>query len=323
MLHAKDPVLPFCWSIVVMPNGQRVQKDAPETANVDVGHSAQIALPNVPDAVPAGHCVQFHAPRIGAKNPGVQATHVAEASAPISSDDVPESHSVQVKAPAFAYEPAPQVTQPPAFIVPGKVTFPAKPAAQMVHEATVSLPPCGVDMPRAHALQLIVPPFALPKYPGAHRVHSAIELLAGPTVVVALGQLRQITESAAENEPTSQAEHPAAFTVPGSVTSPAYPGAQIVHDCTDVAPAAAPAVNTPAGHKVQRRASRPEYEPVAHGEHPAALVVPPFVTTPKYPAAQTVHDKMEALAAAGVEMPAGHGMQPAACGVPGFVTLPK
>jgi hypothetical protein len=178
-------------------------------------------------------------------------------------------------------------------------------------------------MPSAHALQLIATPLTLPKKPGVQRVHSVIELLAMPAVVVVEGHVRHVVLPAAEYVPIAHAEHPAAFTVPASVTSPAYPGAQVVHEDTDVAPVAAPAVKTPVGHAVQNRASSLEYEPAAHGEHPAALTVPPFVTTPKNPAAHTVHDRIDALAASGVEMPEGQGEQPAACGLPGSMTAPK
>jgi hypothetical protein len=66
MLHSPGRTLRFCWLNVVMPKGQRVQNDAPETAKVAVTQSAQIALPNAPDAAPAGHGVQFQALRNGA-----------------------------------------------------------------------------------------------------------------------------------------------------------------------------------------------------------------------------------------------------------------
>ena len=45
--------------------------------------------------------------------------------------------------------------------------------------------------------------------------------------------------------------HPAALSVPGFVTVPAYPGAQIVQAETDVLPADDPVVVTPAGHAMQ------------------------------------------------------------------------
>ena len=70
-------------------------------------------------------------------------------------------------------------------------------------------------------------------------------------VVVVEGQVKQVELPAAEYVPIAHGKHPAAFRVPASVISPAYPGAQVAHDDTDVAPVVIPAVNTPAGHVVQ------------------------------------------------------------------------
>jgi hypothetical protein len=47
-------------------------------------------------------------------------------------------------------------------------------------------------------------------------------------------------------EPAAHALHPAAFTVPGFVIVPVYPGAQLVHAETDELPT--PVVNMPNGH---------------------------------------------------------------------------
>jgi hypothetical protein len=44
---------------------------------------------------------------------------------------------------------------------------------------------------------------------------------------------------------------PAAEEVPGLVTTPKYPGAQIEHAAMVVLPAAEPAVHTPSGHAAQ------------------------------------------------------------------------
>jgi len=50
------------------------------------------------------------------------------------------------------------------------------------------------------------------------------------------------------------AEHPAALAVPGLVTAPKKPAAQIVQAATDTLPAAAAVIVTPAGQAVHSAA---------------------------------------------------------------------
>ena len=56
------------------------------------------------------------------------------------------------------------------------------------------------------------------------------------------GQEVQLVEPTPAYAPAGQSEHPPALTVPGFVTVPAYPGAQMVHAETDVLPAEEPVV---------------------------------------------------------------------------------
>jgi len=60
-------------------------------------------------------------------------------------------------APASEKDPAPQATQPAAEAVPGLVTVPAKPAAQIVQAATEVLLVCEavVVMPEGQLVQLV------------------------------------------------------------------------------------------------------------------------------------------------------------------------
>jgi hypothetical protein len=50
------------------------------------------------------------------------------------------------------------------------------------------------------------------------------------------GQREHVVEPASEKLPDGHDEHPDAIIVPGSVTEPAYPGAQIVHAETESLP---------------------------------------------------------------------------------------
>ena len=102
-----------------------------------------------------------------------------------------------------------------------------------------------------------------PKYPGAHAVQAATEVLpaAAPVVVMPAGHNVQLAEPAEAYEPAAQLEHakeptaakepaaqrlqPAANGVPGRETVPAKPGAHAVHSAMDAAPALAPVVVTP------------------------------------------------------------------------------
>ena len=103
----------------------------------------------------------------------------------------------------------------------------------------------------------------MPKYPGAHTVQAATEVLpaAPPVVVMPAGHSVQLAEPAEANEPAAQLEHakepatakepaaqrrqPAANCVPGRETVPAKPGAQEVHSAMDAEPAMAPVAVTP------------------------------------------------------------------------------
>ena len=103
---------------------------------------------------------------------------------------------------------------------------------------------------------------------------------------------------------------PAAAAVPGLVTAPKNPGAQAVQAATDVLPAAAPVVVTPAGHDVQLAEPAEAYEPAAQVKHtkepatakepaaqrpqPAANGVPGRVTVPAKPGAHAVQSAMDA-----------------------------
>ncbi len=106
---------------------------------------------------------------------------------------------------------------------------------------------------------------------------------------------------------------PAAVAVPGLVTTPKYPGAQAVQAATDVLPAAAPVVVTPAGHDVQLAEPAEAYEPAEQLEHakeptatkepaaqrlhPAANSVPRRETVPAKPGAHAVQSATDAAPA--------------------------
>ena len=62
-------------------------------------------------------------------------------------------------------------------------------------------------------------------------------------------------------ELNAQIEQPAAFIVPGFVTVPAYPGAQMVQEETDVLPVEEPVVKIPTGQVVHEV---DPYEPAGH-----------------------------------------------------------
>ena len=103
----------------------------------------------------------------------------------------------------------------------------------------------------------------MPKYPGAHTVQAATDVLptAPPVVVMPAGHDVQLAEPAEAYEPAAQVEHakepatakepaaqmlqPVANDVPGRKTVPAKPGAHAVHSAMDAAPALAPVVVTP------------------------------------------------------------------------------
>lgn len=75
---------------------------------------------------------------------------------------------------------------------------------------------------------------------------------------------------------------PDALVVPGFVTVPAKPGAQIVQAEMDVLPVKESVVDMPVGHVEQNDAPAADlYEPAVHAVHPPAFTVPEFVTIPK------------------------------------------
>ena len=59
---------------------------------------------------------------------------------PLADVEMPTGQEVHVDAPTPAYAPAGQSEHPPALTVPGSVTVPAYPGAQMVHAETEVLP---------------------------------------------------------------------------------------------------------------------------------------------------------------------------------------
>jgi hypothetical protein len=66
-----------------------------------------------------------------------------------------------------------------------------------------------------------------------------------------LGHKVQDVEPASDlYEPAAHALH-AAFVAPGFLIVPVYPGAQMVHEETDVLPRDEPVVNVPVGHEIQ------------------------------------------------------------------------
>ena len=108
-----------------------------------------------------------------------------------------------------------------------------------------------------------------PKYPGAHTVHAATDVLptAPPVVVMPAGQevqlaeradayepaaqFEQATEPAAAKVPAAQRLQPVANGVPGRKTVPAKPGAQIVQAATEVLLVCEAVVVMPGGQLVQ------------------------------------------------------------------------
>jgi hypothetical protein len=72
---------------------------------------------------------------------------------------MPVGSGEQAAAPASEKVPAPHAAQPAAESVPGLVTAPAKPGAQMVQAATEVLLVCEavVEMPAGHCVQLGAP----------------------------------------------------------------------------------------------------------------------------------------------------------------------
>jgi hypothetical protein len=74
----------------------------------------------------------------------------------------------------------------------------------------------------------------------------------------------QLAAPAPAKDPAGQSAQPIAPSVPGAVTTPQKPGAQMVQAATDAHPAAEPVVKTPGGQATQ----------------PEALVVPGMATTP-------------------------------------------
>ncbi len=98
--------------------------------------------------------------------------------------------------------------------MPGFVTEPGKPAAQMVQETKDELPALGVEMPTGHALHpaaLDEPALeTLPWYPVAHNVHEVTDVAATVGVVMPGGQAVQADAFAAENDPAVHAMQPAA-----------------------------------------------------------------------------------------------------------------
>jgi hypothetical protein len=60
---------------------------------------------------------------------------------------------------------------------------------------------------------------------------------------------------------------PDALTVPGLMIVPAYPGAQIVHEDTDVLPVDESVVEIPRGHGVHVVAPADEYVPAGQDVH--------------------------------------------------------
>ena len=191
---------------------------------------------------------------------------------------MPVGQEVQEDAPAAdLYEPAAHAVHPEAFAVPGFVIFPVYPGAQIVHEETEELP--GDEL----------------------------------VVNMPVGQEVQDVEPAADlYEPAEHAVHPAAFTVPGFIIVPAYPGAQIEQAETDVLPVKESVVNMPVGHEIQDVEPAADlYEPAAHALHPAAFTVPGFVIVPVYPGAQIVQTETDVLPVReSVEwMPAGQEVQ--------------
>ena len=64
------------------------------------------------------------------------------------------------------------------------------------------------------------------------------------------GSAEQFEAPAPEYVPDGQIEQPAAASVPGLVTAPAQPGAQIVQAATEVLPVCEPVVYVPVGQAV-------------------------------------------------------------------------
>lgn len=72
---------------------------------------------------------------------------------------------------------------------------------------------------------------------------------------------------AKEKEPLEHSKQPAAFTVPGFVTLPAKPGAQIVHAEIDVLPVVELVVKVPYGQLLHDPLADAEYAPALHVMH--------------------------------------------------------
>ena len=104
----------------------------------------------------------------------------------------------------------------------------------------------------------------MPKYPGAHTVQAATDMLpaaepavhtpaghaaqlAAPAAAekVPAGQSAQPSAPAAMKDPAEQAAQPVAKGVPGRVTAPEKPGAHTVHSATLAAPLLPPVVVKP------------------------------------------------------------------------------
>jgi hypothetical protein len=142
---------------------------------------------------------------------------------------------------------------PDALVVPGFVTVPAYPGAQIVQADIDVLPVANpvVDTPVGHEEQEVAP---------------------SEDMYLPAGQDEQNLTPAEEKLPAKQIIQPEALIVPGSLTVPAYPGAQIVQAETDVLPVAEPVVVTPVGQVEQEAAPEDEYRPTAHGVQDAKPV---------------------------------------------------
>ena len=150
--------------------------------------------------------------------PCVPPTSSACAGARLASGSaIPIGSGEHTAAPASEKVPAPHAAQPAALSVPGLVTVPAKPGAQIVQAATEVLLVCEavVVMPRGQLAQLV----ALAEAEYAPAVHGKQRLAPAPEKQPA-AQGEQLAAPAPEKEPGRHAAQPAAAAVPGLVTAP-------------------------------------------------------------------------------------------------------
>ncbi len=101
--------------------------------------------------------------------------------------------------------------------------------------------------PTGHGTVFTVEP-GVQKTPGGQKAHEDAFVAA---LKVPSGHSEHVVLPAPENEPAGHAAQPAALAVPGFVTTPAKPGAQVEHVERVVCPDAEPVVKMPAGHLVQ------------------------------------------------------------------------